>query len=99
MGEHLDHFALGGNHEEVFLGQELAQRREYSEAMARKVDEEVQAILDQGHQRAVQALQEHREGLERLVAHLLDKEEAGGDEALALIGTGDKLTSAPPAAA
>jgi cell division protease FtsH len=86
MSERLGHMAFGGRQQQVFLGEEIARRREYSEETAREVDEEIKIILDQAYDRAVQALREHREGLDRLAKALRETEEITGDEVLEILG-------------
>jgi cell division protease FtsH len=86
MGERFRHVALGGRREQVFLGEEFAQRREYSETTAREVDEEIKQILEETYQRAVNTLQEHRDALDRLAEALLEYEELPGNEVLEIIG-------------
>ena len=86
MSERLGHMALGGRQEQVFLGEEIAQRREFSEETAREIDEEIKAILDRAYQRARSTLEKHSEGLEKLVERLQEKEEVPGDEVKELIG-------------
>jgi cell division protease FtsH len=86
MGERFRHLALGGRREQVFLGEEIAQRREYSEMTAREVDEEIKAILEESYERAVGTLQEHRSELDRVADALLESEEIPGDKVLELIG-------------
>jgi hypothetical protein len=77
---------LGGRREQVFLGEEIAQRREYSEMTAREVDEEIKAILEESYERAVSTLQEHRSELDRVADALLESEEIPGEKVLELIG-------------
>ncbi len=86
MGRRFSHMALGGRNEQVFLGEDIAVRREYSEETAREVDEEVTSILEDAYGRARRALEEHREGLDRLVSRLLDEEELSGDKVLEILG-------------
>jgi cell division protease FtsH len=86
MSERLGHVALGGRSEHVFLGEEIAQRREYSETTAYEVDEEIKAILEVSYVRALNTLREHRDGLDRLADALLEHEEIPGKEVLELIG-------------
>jgi cell division protease FtsH len=86
MSERIGHLALGGRREQVFLGEEIAQRREYSETTAREVDEEIRAILDEAYGRAASTLQEYRDKLDRLADVLLQKEEVPGKEVLELVG-------------
>lgn len=90
MSERLGHLALGSRQEQVFLGEEIAQRREYSERTAREIDEEIKDILDRAYQRARNTLQEYQEGLEKLVVQLQEKEEVPGEMVKALIGLEDE---------
>jgi cell division protease FtsH len=89
MSPKLSHIALGGRSEQVFLGQEIAQRREYSETTAHEVDQEIKAILDEAYERAQTTLREHRQALDRLVDALLEEEEIPGDRVLDLVGDGE----------
>jgi len=86
MSEKLGHMAFGGRQEQVFLGEEIAQRREYSEQTARDVDEEIRSILERAYNHAVSTLKEHRDALDRLAEALLEKEEISGEEVVEIIG-------------
>jgi cell division protease FtsH len=86
MSDLLGHVALGGDHEQVFLGQELTQRRQYSETTAREVDEEIRRILDEAYNKARQILQDYRQGLDRVAQVLLEKEDIPGSKVIALLG-------------
>ena len=86
MSERLGHVALGSDNDEVFLGEDIVHRREYSEATAREVDVEIRKILEEAMDRAIQILEENRQGLDRLVSALLDKEEVPGQEVLDIMG-------------
>lgn len=85
MGRSLGQMAVGDGHEDVFLGQEIVQRREYSEATAREVDEEIKMILKESHDLAVELLKKHRDGLDRIATDLLEREEITGKEVLELV--------------
>lgn len=85
MSEHLGNIAFGDENEEVFLGEDLAHRRSYSETTAREIDEEIKTILDQAYNRAKRTLIEHRDGLDRVVEALIEKEDISGDEVLQLL--------------
>ncbi|HVP79972.1 MAG TPA: ATP-dependent zinc metalloprotease FtsH [Thermodesulfobacteriota bacterium] len=86
MSQSLGQMAIGDGRENVFLGYEIAQRREYSEETAREVDEEIKKILKESYDRAVDLLQKHRDGLDRVAKDLLEKEEITGKEVLELVG-------------
>ncbi len=98
MSDQFKNIALGGGGEEqVFLGEEIAKRRDYSESTAREVDEEVKAILNEAFTRAKDTLQDHREGLEKVVERLLEVEEIPGEEVLDLLGIDDEDGNGDPA--
>ncbi len=85
MGQKLGPMTRSGGRDEVFLGGELAQRREFSEATAREVDEEVRDILTGAQHRALETLKAHRPALERLAASLREQEELSGEMVLQII--------------
>ena len=70
------------------LGEEIAHRREYSEATAQEVDEEIKAILDAAYNRAEETLRTHEDGLTAVAALLLEKEEIPGEEVLQILQNG-----------
>ncbi|ACV67998.1 ATP-dependent zinc metalloprotease FtsH [Desulfohalobium retbaense] len=86
MSETFQHMALGGRSQQVFLGEEIAQRREYSEATAHEVDKEIQRILAEAYDRTLRILTDHRDALDRLAEALLEDEEIEGRKALKLLG-------------
>ncbi len=86
MSPRLGQMAVGEPGEDVFLGYELGQRREYSEETARVADEEIKRILKESFDRAVETLKEHRDGLDRVAKDLMAKEELTGKEVLDLVG-------------
>jgi len=88
MSERFGEVALGGRREHVFLGEEIAERREYSDETARLVDEEIKCILDEALRRASDILRSHREGLRRVAESLIEKEEMTGEEVKTLIERG-----------
>ncbi|MDX1631077.1 MAG: ATP-dependent zinc metalloprotease FtsH [Thermoanaerobaculia bacterium] len=88
MSDRFGHISLGGEGEDVFLGQEIARRRNYSDATAKEVDDEVDKILEAAFRRATELLEEHREGLDRLAQVLLEEEEIPGKRVLEILGLG-----------
>ena len=65
---------------EVFLGGGLMNRSEYSEEVATRIDAQVRALAEQGHQMARKIVQEQREVVDRLVDLLIEKETIDGEE-------------------
>lgn len=85
MSDTFENVALGDNHQAVFLGQELGQRRSYSDETATLVDNEIKKILDDAYQKAFNTLQEHQDGLDRVADALLDEEEISGEKVKELV--------------
>ena len=65
---------------EVFLGGGLMSRAEYSEEVASRIDDQVRAIAEHGHQMARDIIRNNRELIDRLVDLLIDKETLDGEE-------------------
>ncbi|PSQ96449.1 MAG: cell division protein FtsH [Bacteroidetes bacterium SW_9_63_38] len=85
MGDRFKHIALGEEQGSVFLGEELAKGKDYSDETAREVDEEIQRITANAFQQAVDTLTEHRDAFDRLAELLIEQEEVPGDEVLRLV--------------
>jgi cell division protease FtsH len=102
MGERFKHIALGEDQGSVFLGEELAKGRDYSDETAREVDEEIQRITANAFQRAVDTLDDNHDAFDRLAELLIEREEVPGDEVLRLVnGNAESLeeVSSPNGAA
>jgi cell division protease FtsH len=80
MTEALGAVKLGDTGSEPFLGRDLGHQRDYSEAVAAKVDEEVKKFVAAAHQEAFDILVENRDVLDALVLALLDKETLDKEE-------------------
>lgn len=65
---------LGQASGEVFLGRDMGHQRDYSDAVAQAVDNEVRAIIDHAHTEAWRVLMDNRAILDRLATELLEKE-------------------------
>jgi len=74
MSERLGPMTFGQKEELVFLGREIGEQRDYSEAVAQEIDKEVRRIVESAYQRARQVLQEHRDALERVAQYLIEHE-------------------------
>ena len=85
MSEALGPLSFAKDEEQVFLGREIAQHRDYSEETARKIDEEINSLVIQAYKRAKSVLTEHLDVLHKLAEQLLEKETILGAELDALI--------------
>ena len=74
MTERLGAVKLGSGEHEPFLGRDYGQTRNYSEAIAAQVDEEVTALISNAHQEAFDVLESNRDVLDELVRQLFEKE-------------------------
>ena len=80
MSERVGTITLGQNQEEVFLGRDFAQAKEYSEETAGIIDEEVKSIIDAAYKKAETILREHIDKLHSVAGVLLEKEKIDGNE-------------------
>lgn len=90
MSDKLGTLAIGRRSSNPFLGRDYAEDRDYSEEVARMIDEEVRHIVDICYKRGHDLLMEHRQKLDDLVAALLERETLDRDEFLAVLA-GEKL--------
>ena len=80
MSERIGTVMLGSNQEEVFLGRDFAQGKEYSEETAGIIDEETKRIIDNAYNRAKQILTDNIDKLHQVAGVLLEKEKIEGEE-------------------
>jgi len=64
----------GKKEEQIFLGREIAQARDYSDDTANKIDLAVRRLVDEGYQSAHKILEENRDVMHRMAAALLERE-------------------------
>ena len=76
---------FGKKEEQIFLGREIAQHRDYSEATAIQIDEEVRKIVNAGYNTAKNLLTEHRETLEKIAQALIEREVLDASEIKMLV--------------
>ncbi|HEX7431924.1 MAG TPA: ATP-dependent zinc metalloprotease FtsH [Candidatus Limnocylindrales bacterium] len=80
MSDKLGPLAFGKRDEMIFLGREIGEQRNYSDDVAKMIDEEVRAIVEKGYARATQVLTENRQRLLTLADKLIAEETVEGDE-------------------
>jgi cell division protease FtsH len=86
MSERLGPMIFGQKEEMIFLGREIAEQRDYSEAVAEIIDEEVKKIVDEAYRRALDILNEKRDKVEVIAQRLLEVETIDYEEFLQLMG-------------
>ncbi len=80
MSEELGPLVYGQKEELIFLGREIAEQRDYSEAVAQKIDEEVRKLVNQAYERAKAILTEYRDKLDAVAQRLLEVETMSREE-------------------
>ena len=80
MSDELGPLSYSQDKEQIFLGREIAQHRDYSEKTARKIDEEMNNLIDRNYNRARKILNENIDILHKLAELLLEKETITGKE-------------------
>jgi len=86
MSDKLGPVTFGKKQEEIFLGREIAQHRDYSEKTAQLIDEEVKNFVLNAERKATEILTQNLDKLHRLAATLLEKEVLDGNEIFEIIG-------------
>ena len=74
MSEELGPLAYGKKDEQIFLGREISQHRDFSEDTARKIDEEVQKIIQTANDTVIEILSENLDVLKCVAEELLEQE-------------------------
>lgn len=86
MSDVLGPLSYGGKEEQIFLGREFATHKDYSEETARRIDEEISAIVTGCYENAKKILLDNKDTLNRLASELLEKEVLNTAELDAIIG-------------
>ncbi len=85
MSDSLGPITLGRKQDQVFLGRDLGRDRDYSEEIAKAIDQEIRKTIDDCYQRAQDILEEDRSELEKIAQALLEKETLNSEEIKALV--------------
>ena len=85
MSEKLGPLAFGQKEEQIFLGREFAQHRDYSEETAQMIDQEIRTIVTQSYEKARDILIQNMGTLHKLANTLLEKEVLDGHQIVAII--------------
>jgi len=80
MSDKVGAITFGSGQEEVFLGRDFTQQRNYSEETAGVIDEEVKKIIDAAYKAAEEILKQNVEKLHTVAGLLLEKEKIDGEE-------------------
>lgn len=80
MSEKLGPMTFGSDQDEVFIGRDLAQTRNYGEQVASEIDEEIRGIIDDAYKKCQELLEEHIEKLHRVAQALIEREKLDGPD-------------------
>ena len=108
MSDKLGPRVFGHDHGQPFLGREFSSEPDYSDDVAREIDDEIRRIVEDAHQTARAVLEEHREKLDHTSEILLRRETIERDEFIELLagkseeevfGKDEPVVPVPPPAA
>lgn len=80
MSDALGPMVYGQKEEMIFLGREISEQRDYSEAIAEKIDQEVRKLVNEAYARAKEILTTYREQLDAVATRLLEDETMSREE-------------------
>src|SRR6059036_1949528 len=80
MSEKLGPRVLGRNHDMPFLGREMGNEPDYSEEIAREIDDEIRRVIEEAHMTATEVLKEHSDELHRIYLILIERETIAKDQ-------------------
>jgi cell division protease FtsH len=84
MSDKMGPRAYGKREEMIFLGREISEQRNYSDDVAKQIDEEVRSLIETAYARATEVLTQHRAKLDLLAETLVEKETLDAEEFEAL---------------
>jgi cell division protease FtsH len=87
MSSDLGPMTYGEREEMVFLGRSIAEHRNYSEAIARKIDNEVRQIIGRAYDGAIEVMTKHRDLLDKLARSLIQNETLSEEEVETLLAS------------
>ena len=80
MSDKLGPIAFGNPHEEVFLGRDFGEQKNYSDEVAFEIDEEIKSIVDSAYNKARTILTENSEKVHLIANKLMETEKLSGEE-------------------
>jgi len=88
MSELLGPIQFGDDNDEVFIGRDLAHTRNYGEAVATQIDQEIKRIIQSSYEEAVRIITKHIEVLHKIADFLIKNEKASGTQIRAMFPEG-----------
>jgi cell division protease FtsH len=99
MSEKLGPRVLGRNHDMPFLGRDMGNEPDYSEEIAREIDDEIRRVIEEGHSTAHRVLQEHMDELHQISRILIERETIDKEQFERLLAGDDEADVFPAEAA
>ncbi|HEX2345895.1 MAG TPA: ATP-dependent zinc metalloprotease FtsH [Gaiellaceae bacterium] len=96
MSEKLGPRVLGRNHDLPFLGRDMGSEPDYSDEVAKEIDDEIRRVLDEAHASATAVLRAHMNELHRLAAILIERETIDKDQFERLLAGESEESVFPP---
>ena len=95
MSEKLGPRVLGRGHDQPFLGRDYGAEADYSEEIAREIDDEIRRVIEEAHELALSVLREHMEQLHRISQILIERETIDRDQFERLLAGEDEASVFP----
>jgi len=95
MSEKLGPRVLGRGHVQPFLGRDYGAEADYSEEIAREIDDEIRRVIEESHELALSVLREHMDELHRISQILIERETIDKDQFERLLAGEDESTVFP----
>jgi cell division protease FtsH len=95
MSDKLGMVQYGNDHDQVFMGRDMMQRKDYSEFTAQEIDTEVKRMINESYDRSKALIEAHRDKLEIIANALLEYESLDGSQVSEIVKTGT-FTPPPP---
>ncbi len=96
MSEGLGPLVYGKKEELIFLGREISEQRDYSDAVAEQIDQEVRSLVNEAHTRARQILEKYHDRLDAVAERLLEVETITREEFESIFPIPEPKTSGTP---
>ena len=80
MSEKMGPLTYGSKEEQVFLGRDFSQQKNFSDQTAKLIHQEVKALVMSGYEKASEIITKHRDSLEKMALALLDRETLNASE-------------------
>src|SRR5436190_14063354 len=97
MSEKLGPRVLGRGHDMPFLGRDYGAEADYSEEIAREIDDEIRRVIEESHELALSVLRDHMEQLHRISQVLIERETIDRDQFERLLAGEAEEAVFPPA--